>query len=97
MHLAPPRTLAVREWLLDHLLDHYTLYGEAAGVRSARKHIGWAVHALPGGAALRARINAVDDAATQWQLLSDWLAELADAHPQWPDAVHSAQTELEAA
>ena len=28
-------------WLLEHLHDHYALYGEFTGVRSARKHIGW--------------------------------------------------------
>ena len=34
--------------MIEHLHDHYTLYGEHAGVRTARKHIGWAVRALPG-------------------------------------------------
>ena len=28
-------------WLLEHLDDHYAFYGEFAGVRTARKHIGW--------------------------------------------------------
>jgi tRNA-dihydrouridine synthase B len=45
----------VRALAGEHLLDHYALYGEATGVRSARKHIGWAVKALPGGEAFRAR------------------------------------------
>jgi tRNA-dihydrouridine synthase B len=30
----------VKGWLLEHLDAHYSLYGEFAGVRSARKHIG---------------------------------------------------------
>jgi tRNA-dihydrouridine synthase B len=42
-------------WLAEHLQDHYALYGEYLGVRSARKHIGWAVRALPGGEAFRTR------------------------------------------
>jgi tRNA-dihydrouridine synthase B len=50
-HLAPPLVAEVRRLLLDHLQDHYALYGEFTGVRSARKHIGWYVRALPGGEA----------------------------------------------
>ncbi len=57
-HLAPPLVAEVRRLLLEHLQDHYDLYGEYTGVRSARKHIGWYVQALPGGAAFRSRMNA---------------------------------------
>ena len=39
-HLAPPLVAEVRRALLEHLQDHYSLYGEFTGVRSARKHIG---------------------------------------------------------
>ena len=56
-HLAPPLVAEVRRLLLEHLQDHYALYGEYSGVRSARKHIGWYVRALPGGEAFRARMN----------------------------------------
>ena len=27
--------------IVAHLADHYAFYGEAAGVRIARKHLGW--------------------------------------------------------
>jgi tRNA-dihydrouridine synthase B len=40
----------VQRWLIEHLHDHHALYGEFTGVRSARKHIGWVVQSLPGGA-----------------------------------------------
>jgi tRNA-dihydrouridine synthase len=43
--LPPPATRRRARWLLEHLHDHYALYGERTGVRSARKHIGWAVRA----------------------------------------------------
>jgi len=46
-HLPPPDLAEVRPWLLDHLHDHYDLYGEFTGVRSARKHLGWYVRSLP--------------------------------------------------
>ena len=84
--LAPPLVLEVRRALLGHLQDHYALYGECSGVRSARKHIGWAVHALPGGDAFRVRMNAIDDAATQWQAVADFFDELAVAHERLPRA-----------
>jgi len=83
---APPTLAEVRHWLLAHLLDHYAFHGEASGVRSARKHIGWALHVLPGGAELRRRINAIDDAATQHRTLADGLAALAERLPHWPTA-----------
>jgi len=79
-HLAPPLVLEVRRALLDHLHDHYGLYGEFSGVRSARKHIGWYVRALPGGEDFRRRMNLVDSAAVQWQLVADYFEELADSH-----------------
>ena len=63
--LAPPLVAEVRRVLLEHLQDHYALYGEATGVRSARKHIGWYVRALPGGEAFRARMNRIEGCAEQ--------------------------------
>ncbi len=83
-HLPPPPVAEVRGWLLDHLNDHYALYGEASGVRSARKHIGWAVHALPGGAEFRARMNRIDDCRTQWQAVAEWFDRLAEQHERLP-------------
>jgi len=63
--LAQPLVPAVKHLLLDHLQDHYALYGEYLGVRTARKHIGWYVRALPGGEDFRAHINTVDDCQEQ--------------------------------
>lgn len=64
-HLAPPLVAEVRRALLAHLQDHYALYGEFTGVRSARKHIGWYVRTLPGGEAFRAEMNAMEDSGAQ--------------------------------
>ncbi|HOB65224.1 tRNA dihydrouridine synthase DusB [Ottowia sp.] len=85
--LAPPLVLEVRRALLDHLQDHYALYGEYSGVRSARKHIGWYVRDLPGGAAFRERMNTLDDAGLQWQGVADYFEELADRHERLPVAL----------
>lgn len=64
-HLAQPLVAEVQRALLAHLQDHYALYGEFTGVRSARKHIGWYVRDLPGGLAFRAGMNAIEDSAAQ--------------------------------
>ncbi len=86
-HLAPPSVLQAKAWLVEHLHDHYGLYGwdhAGTGVRSARKHIGWAVRALPGGEAFRAEMNLIDDCGIQVRAVSDWFDALADRQALWP-------------
>jgi tRNA-dihydrouridine synthase B len=75
-HLAPPLVAEVRRLLLDHLQDHYDLYGEYSGVRTARKHIGWYVKALPGGEAFRSRMNLLEDSELQVSAVKDYFDEL---------------------
>ncbi len=75
-HLAPPLVAEVKQLLLAHLQDHYSLYGEFAGVRTARKHIGWYVRELPGGEAFRAHMNTLPDCQTQWMAVADYFDEL---------------------
>lgn len=75
-HMAPPLVSEVRALLLDHLQDHYGLYGELTGVRSARKHIAWYVRQLPGGEELRKHINTIDDCQVQWQAVADYFDQL---------------------
>ena len=82
--LAPPPTRDVQRWLVEHLHDHYSLYGEHSGVRSARKHIGWAVRALPGGDVFRAVMNTLDDARAQLAAVTMFFDALADQHPLLP-------------
>jgi tRNA-dihydrouridine synthase B len=80
----PPAVRDVQRWLTDHLHRHYALYGEFTGVRSARKHIGWAVRTLPGGEAFRGAMNAIDDCRAQVQAVSDFFDRLADRHVALP-------------
>jgi tRNA-dihydrouridine synthase B len=82
--LDAPDVLQAKQWLLEHLDDHYGLYGEYAGVRTARKHIGWAVRALPGGEAFRSRMNVLETCEEQVRAVADWFDELADAHRRLP-------------
>ncbi len=84
-HLAAPLVVEVKRWLLDHLEDHYALYGEFTGVRTARKHIGWYVDALPGGESFRERMNGLEDCQAQAQAVADFFDELASHTDRLPD------------
>ncbi len=83
-HRAQPLTEQVKQWLLEHLDDHYGLYGEFAGVRTARKHIGWAVRALPGGEAFRDHMNTLDVCSAQVQAVTDFFDQLSLEHVRLP-------------
>jgi tRNA-dihydrouridine synthase B len=85
-HLAPPLVVEVQRLLIEHLQDHYALYGEYTGVRSARKHIGWYVKSLPGGAVFRARMNELDDARAQLAAVADFFDELGASMDRLPVA-----------
>ena len=91
----PPTVREVGSALLDHLRDHYALHGDWAGVRSARKHIGWYVAGLPGGDALRQTVNALEDAEAQWQAVHDWLDALGEHHLHWPSPAADAARTVE--
>ncbi|MDH0494414.1 tRNA dihydrouridine synthase DusB [Comamonas aquatica] len=84
MHMAPPLVAEVRRLLLEHLHDHYRLYGELTGVRSARKHIAWYVRQLPGGEELRQHINTIDDCQVQWQAVADYFDRLGQQMERLP-------------
>ncbi|MGN1056318.1 MAG: tRNA dihydrouridine synthase DusB [Comamonas sp.] len=91
-HLAPPRVAEVRALLLDHLQDHYGLYGELTGVRSARKHIAWYVRQLPGGEAFRQHMNTIEDCQAQWQAVAYYFEQLGQAMERLP-AAHAVNAE----
>jgi tRNA-dihydrouridine synthase B len=92
--LPAPEVAEVKAWLIEHLHDHYALYGEYTGVRSARKHIGWAVRALPGGETFRAQMNLIDDCGLQLRAVGDWFDALADVHPRLPAPRSAANDDL---
>jgi tRNA-dihydrouridine synthase B len=93
-HLPTPEVLQAKRWLLEHLHEHYGLYGEFAGVRTARKHIGWAVRALPGGEDFRAFMNTLDTCDTQVRAVNDWFDQLADTHHRLPAIRQAANDNL---
>lgn len=65
----------VSVWLRGHLLDHYAFYGEAKGVRSARKHIGWYLQGLPGVRHFRETVFQAETAQDQLAAIDQFFLE----------------------
>ena len=76
--LPEPDAAEVRDILLGHLEDLYAFYGEAMGVRIARKHLGWYAKDRPENAAFRAVANAAESAREQSRLTRDYFTALAE-------------------
>lgn len=83
-HLAPPLLSEVKRLLIEHLHEHYSLYGEFSGVRTARKHIGWYVRELPGGEAFRNGMNTLEDSASQVAAVAAYLDRLSERMDRIP-------------
>jgi len=73
--LEPPAVDELRPLLAAHLHDHHRFYGEALGVRTARKHIIWYTSRLAGGAAFCERMNRIESCAEQVQAVDEFLRE----------------------
>ena len=93
-HLAPPLVAEVRRALLEHLQDHYSLYGEYTGVRSARKHIGWYVRSLPGGEDFREQMNRLESSEQQLAAVARYLDGLAEQMDRLPAVCSEAALEM---
>ena len=79
--LPEPSPAEVAAILLEHLRALHDFYGELAGVRIARKHLGWYARDRPENAAFRAVVNRADSAAEQLQLTCDYFDRLASSEP----------------
>jgi len=92
--LAPPLVEEVRRLLQEHLQEHYSLYGEFIGVRSARKHIAWYIRGLPGADAFRVAMNRLEDCAAQQHAVDGYLDQLAQLGDRLPAPVNSPVLEM---
>ena len=75
--LAPPAPAEIEAVVREHLEGLYALYGDAQGLRIARKHLGWYTRALPGGEGFRQSVVRIDSAAPQRAAVNDYFARLA--------------------
>jgi tRNA-dihydrouridine synthase B len=74
--LAEPEPAEVAGILLGHLEQLHAFYGEQAGVRIARKHLGWYARDRPENAAFRQVVNRAESASEQLRLTRDYFAAL---------------------
>lgn len=79
--LPAPTLREVREVLLGHLADLHAFYGEEAGVRIARKHLGWYARDRPENHAFRAVVNRAATASEQLGLTADYFDALEAGAP----------------
>ena len=93
--LAPPLVAEVRHLLREHLHDHYTLYGDYLGVRTARKHIGWYLKGLPGAEDFRRNLNLIEDCQRQVMAVSDYLDHINQGMDRLPAVTSSVLAQRE--
>ncbi|HTM70934.1 MAG TPA: tRNA dihydrouridine synthase DusB [Luteimonas sp.] len=75
--LPEPTAAEVRDILLGHLDALHAFHGEEAGVRIARKHLGWYAKDRPENHAFRAVVNRAQTATEQVRLTRDYFDALA--------------------
>ncbi|MEY1661251.1 tRNA dihydrouridine synthase DusB [Isoalcanivorax beigongshangi] len=72
----PPEVKDVAQLVAQHLGELHQLYGEDAGVRIARKHLGWYTQSLPDGERFRQGFNRLTGAADQRQAVEQYFHDL---------------------
>jgi len=77
-HLPSPTPAQVRDILTGHLQHLHAFYGEQAGVRIARKHLGWYARDRPENAAFRAVVNRAESADEQIRLTRNYFDALSE-------------------
>jgi tRNA-dihydrouridine synthase B len=73
--LPEPEADEICDVLIEHVEQLHAFYGETAGVRIARKHLGWYAKDRPENAAFRAIVNRAESAAEQLRLARAYFAD----------------------
>jgi tRNA-dihydrouridine synthase B len=76
--ISPLEKNDVRDIMLDHLSDLYRFYGDATGVRVARKHLTWYCNGLKDSQEFRSQVVRVDSAAEQIRLTQNFFSRQDD-------------------
>ena len=76
--LPPPGLATIAATLIEHLEALHAFYGEEAGVRIARKHLGWYAKDRPENAQFRAVVNRAESAQEQIELTARYFDGLAE-------------------
>jgi tRNA-dihydrouridine synthase B len=70
--LSPPTAAEVCAILTEHLEHLYVFHGEQAGVRIARKHLGWYAKDRPENSSFRGIVNRAETAAEQLRITGEY-------------------------
>jgi len=79
VELPPPTPREICDILIGHVRALHEFYGEPAGVRIARKHLGWYAKDRPENAAFRDVVNRAETGAEQLRLAADYFGALEAA------------------
>ena len=79
--LGAPAPKEIQMLLIEHIQDLYAFYGEYAGVRVARKHIGWYTRTLDGGEQFRQQMNKIESAKQQISAIERFFDNLTSDQP----------------
>ena len=74
---APLLRAEIRDIILEHITALYAFHGEAAGVRIARKHLGWYSKGLHGASDLRQRLFQIESVAEAEAIFLEYLDPVA--------------------
>jgi tRNA-dihydrouridine synthase B len=75
---AEPGASARFETVMEHFEEMLAYYGERAGVRIARKHLGWYSEGLPKAAEFRGAVNRTEEAANVRRLISEFWEQMPE-------------------
>ena len=75
-NLKPPPLSEQYEILHEHVANVQSFYGEVAGVRIARKHVGWYLSEHDTDRQFRKSFNAIEDASAQLEALNAYFEAL---------------------
>lgn len=75
--MAAPSIIEVQQIMLEHVQGLHQLYGEYAGARIARKHVGWYLAEHDPQGIFRGEFNGIELATAQLNALNDYFHKLA--------------------
>lgn len=96
--LPPPEVAEVQAICREHLAELHAFYGEIAGVRVARKHLGWYTRGIAGSHAFRQRMNLLATPQEQFAALGEFFNLQARLSPrlQYDNGLNAATENLAA-
>ncbi|MBN7826115.1 tRNA dihydrouridine synthase DusB [Bowmanella dokdonensis] len=74
--LAAPTLTEVRQVMLEHVSNVHQFYGEFAGTRIARKHVGWYLSEHDTDRQFRSQFNGIGEAQAQLDALNQYFEQL---------------------